>query len=471
MAISALLVGEIRTTGADDKTQSGGFVAGASGSDYSQQSAAQYSGTDLVIDGALNTKVTSATHTFDAADVGNLIAVSAGTGFTVGHYEILSVAAGAATLDRAVGTVGSTGGTFAVGGAFASPGYAFSIMIVGGQDVYIKSGTYTISSTTSNISGGRVTTTGGVAASSNAQRFIGYQTTRGDNGTKPIIRSSVNSIVMVTASVGLNYVDNIEIDGNLQTSNQGISFANTYNQAIRLKVMQCTNLALTTSGYMSIISCEFTGCTTGSAVVNVGSSGYVAITGCNIHDNTVTGILSSGPVYISFCIIETNTGASTDGVVISHGTYSVWNCTFYANGRHGLSDTQSANTDRSKLIQDCIAVSNGGWGFSAGNAIFLGMVRNCAHFGNVTGGVDTDFTYTEGTVVLTGDPFTNAAAGDFSLNNTAGAGADCRRASTIGVFPGGLSTGYMDIGAVQVGDTPAAGGGGGTSFSRMRVGH
>jgi hypothetical protein len=52
-------------------------------------------------------------------------------------------------------------------------------------------------------------------------------------------------------------------------------------------------------------------------------------------------------------------------------------------------------------------------------------------------------------VTLTGDPFVNAAGGNFALNNTVGAGADCRAAGIPGAFPGGTTTGYLDIGAVQ----------------------
>lgn len=77
-------------------------------------SATGLSGTDLVIDGTLNTKVTSATHNFTSIDVGLVLSVSAGTGFTVGSYTISSVAANAATLSSAVGTVSSTGGTWAL---------------------------------------------------------------------------------------------------------------------------------------------------------------------------------------------------------------------------------------------------------------------------------------------------------------------------------------------------------------------
>jgi hypothetical protein len=88
---------------------------------YLQVAAAKY--TDLVIDGTLNTKVTSASHNFIAEDVGAYIPIVAGTGFTTGVYRIASVASNAATLDRAVGTLSSTGGSFyfMVAKASASP--------------------------------------------------------------------------------------------------------------------------------------------------------------------------------------------------------------------------------------------------------------------------------------------------------------------------------------------------------------
>jgi len=61
-------------------------------------------------------------------------------------------------------------------------------------------------------------------------------------------------------------------------------------------------------------------------------------------------------------------------------------------------------------------------------------------------------------VTLTGDPFTNAAGNDFSLNNVAGAGAACRNAGFPGALPG-LATplGYADIGVYRHQDTSSTG--------------
>src|ERR1700736_2212184 len=116
MALPAGVVWEVRPGAGSDSACGGGFVAGASGTDRSQQNAAQFSYTDLVVDAVTNTKVTSAAHAFTSAEVGNLIQITAGAGWTTGFYQVVSVAGAIATLDRSPAAVGTTGGTGALGG-------------------------------------------------------------------------------------------------------------------------------------------------------------------------------------------------------------------------------------------------------------------------------------------------------------------------------------------------------------------
>ena len=117
MPLSASQVWEVRTTGSD--SNGGGFKAAASGTDYSQQDAAQVTYSDLVI-GTTTTQLTSAANPFTSAHVGNIVYVSGGTGFTTGRYEVTAVSAGVATMDRSVGTASSTGGIGKLGGAIAT---------------------------------------------------------------------------------------------------------------------------------------------------------------------------------------------------------------------------------------------------------------------------------------------------------------------------------------------------------------
>ena len=70
--------------------------------------------TDLVVDGTSSKKVTSAGYTFVAADVDGILAVTTGAGWTIQDYRILSVAAGAATLDRSPAAISTTGGTYSL---------------------------------------------------------------------------------------------------------------------------------------------------------------------------------------------------------------------------------------------------------------------------------------------------------------------------------------------------------------------
>jgi hypothetical protein len=74
--------------------------------------AALYSGTNLVVDGTSNTKVTSATHNFTATDVGSVVIISAGTGWTPGAYTINSVNSNAAILSASPAAVSTSGGAW-----------------------------------------------------------------------------------------------------------------------------------------------------------------------------------------------------------------------------------------------------------------------------------------------------------------------------------------------------------------------
>ena len=70
-AISLSMIFEVHQAGSNN--DAGCFKEGASGTDYSQQNAAQYTFSDLAIDAATNTKVTSASHNFVATDVGKRV--------------------------------------------------------------------------------------------------------------------------------------------------------------------------------------------------------------------------------------------------------------------------------------------------------------------------------------------------------------------------------------------------------------
>lgn len=97
----------------------------------------------------------------------------------------------------------------------------------------------------------------------------------------------------------------------------------------------------------------------------------------------------------------------------------------------------------------CLAVNNGGYGFGGTNKKDV-FIWDCSFYNNTSGSIE----YAQGiqeTISITGDPFVNAPADDYSLNNTTGAGAELRGILGIPAMPVRL-----DVGGDQHAD-PAGG--------------
>lgn len=422
MAISANTVWEVRTTGSD--SNGGGFVTGAAGTDYSQQDGSQYAFADLASSNGTNgtPSVTSASHSFAAADVGNIIRITAGSNWTTGFFQIVSVSAGAAVLDKACGSSASlTSGTYVVGGAFISPGQAGAAATITGNLVYVKSGTYTITSASTNVSGGCISATSGTT-------FTGYNSTRtrASTDTRPtlVLNAALSSATIAT---GTCLYSNIIFDGASQTTSRGINTSVSY----RCKFQNFTNAGMNGG---ACVYAEFTGCTTQNACFATAawsvaySNSVVSFTGTCINcigfSNTAVVFSMNASTAVN-CIAYGNTGATTDG--FQHGGTSA---AFYIN---------------------CIAENNGRYGFNPSNAADCILI-NCAHFNNGTAGVNSAQTMQEiNTLALSASPFVAAATQDFRLNSTASAGASCRAAGYPSTWPAVSASmlSYDDIGAAQ----------------------
>jgi hypothetical protein len=157
--------------------------------------------------------------------------------------------------------------------------------------------------------------------------------------------------------------------------------------------------------------------------------------------------------------IYNNIGAGSDGVQIT--TINItgesvifFGNTIYANGRDGVRIITGFAT---ATIVNNLLVSNGGYGIRSVTKAGWGVpVFNCNAFYNNTSGPSYIAPLGPGSVNLTGDPFVNAAAGNFALNNTAGAGAAIRSQGYIGTSPAGTTVGFLSIGAAQVAAIVAA---------------
>lgn len=422
MAINQLAVFEIRSTGND--LNGGGFVSG--GTDYSQQDAAQKEGTDLAIHATTNTDVKPTGAGVAAADVGNIIQIASGTGWTPGFYQIASIQGLYWRLDRSPSAAGNANtATYKMGGALASIGAYGLAGPVAGQQIAIKYGSYTISTASTNVSGGCYSNSACVV-------FFGYSTDRTpfNSDAKPTITvgAGVSTTVVFNTTLGA-FVMNVAVDGNNETSSRAAA-ANCYN---------CDLLNLTNGGVSGIaVKCSATGCSSvaifsgisifctayGNSIACFSSSAI----GCVAWGNTATPFLSGASAVVMNCVSALNTGATTDGFADNSTALGVAyiNCIAESNGRNGL--TLTASQRKAHLAINTATYGNAGVGVSVGSGIATGSIAASASV------------------------FVDAANQDFRLNNTANAGALLRSAGFPTLWPGCSvnMVNYLDIGAAAV---------------------
>ena len=408
MALSANTVWEVRTDGSD--TNGGGFVTGASGTDYSQQAAAQLSVSDAACTG--NTTVTSATGGFTDAMIGNIIYLSSGPSW----YQITArTDTNTITIDR--NGPNATGMTANVGGALGSPGglgLVLSTASVGvsGQTAHMKVGTYTLTSTTANISGGRLSHT-----SANFYRLIGYNATREDDGTPPVIDcaalTAFTAVTFGAAGNASSEIRNIKVDGNDNATVVGFSIGASA-LAYLCQALDCP------TGFSAASTTLVVRCYAESCATNGFSGGQY--TACRSKD---CGIGFNTPIAAIRCIA---TGGTTGFTLTFTGR--IYHCIAYGQSGDGFEMSSNA---RSASAVNCIAEGCGGYGFDAeSNQNAVGAILDCAGYNNTSGNVNnsTKVGIYLNFQALTGSPFVDAATDDFRLNNTASAGAGLRNAAT-----------------------------------------
>lgn len=424
-------------------------TGGTWGIDYSQQTSPRIAYTDMVI-GGTTTQFTSAANPVAKNLVGNHIQVVSGTGFTVGVFEVVSTSGTTATCDRSLGTAASTGGNSNLGGAFGHPG-SWSQYRVDGMIGFIKysATTYDITSSTAAINGGRV-----VYGAQN--KLIGWDTVRSvtnRDANRPTIKSTVASITMVSNVDGFARkvtLRNLILDGNSQTSNNGLSCSDTV-AAYNVCVKRCPG-----NGFTSLRDgwkCEADQCGTGFLTP-------IFVRFCTSRRNTSHGFNASGAsCSLEHCIAAGN-GGNGFTTALFYGSFS--HCTSYGNTGAGF---LGAGDDRGSYWYRCVAYGNGTYGWDTYSTQGNSWLIQCAGGANTTANVRDASVTLEDFVTLTADPFVNAAGGDFSLNNVAGGGAALRWISQG--FPGISTTHIGDLGAVQHQETA---GGGGAPMIGSRIG-
>jgi hypothetical protein len=438
--------------------------------DYSQQAAAPFAFTDMVIDGTTNTKFTSAAKPVGKNFVGNIINVTSGTGFTVQRVEVVSTSGTVATCDKSLGTLSSTGGNGNLGGALATIGQggAFKVLCPAGADVFLKYNAtpQTLTSDTANVSGGRYDDTVGGTLVTNVSWLSGYDTHRihcNSDANRPTIkaRSGSTTQTLVTFSGG-NWTgaSNLILDGDgaNTTSITGLAVTNSYGHLFRVHVQNTEAYGLKLNPglncYYQLTACSATNCS-GTAGISLGSgcSAYAL----EVYNNLTHGVLVEGDnVVIGRSVARGNTttgavggGGNVDGFGIVESTYSGWvtfDCVSRDNGRAGYNwgDTIARRT---RSI-NCLAYGNGGEGWRTASVIDSPALINCAGGSNTSGNYNAaNLPNVIGFINLTADPHTTAT--NLAPNNTAGGGAALQLAGWPTTYPAGLTANGVDVGGVQ----------------------
>jgi len=387
MALSAAIVWEVRTTGSQNN--GGGFKTGATGTDYSQQAAAQYALNPVTSGGASAVMINA---NAAAVMVGNVCRVVSGTNATAGWYEIISVNVGVdITVDRNWCTGVCNDGVVNVGGAFKIGGSLdneFSKAVVAGNTIYIPTGTYTLGEAWGASTAGTVTA---------PISWIGYKTTRNDicaGDDRPYFVCGTNNFLFGTWNIIKNIRGTSADDTGLRIGDNGYTFNCKF-----INTGGANYQAFSFSGYTRALACE--GMSANGFAFNgeAGNHFYA----CYAHDSNCGFQLQSHNSYIGCSIVDN----CAFGVLIGGASYlieminnTIYDCTT------GISATSCNNSNFvNNIITDCVTGAN--WTTASPNNFWD---YNC--WNNTTDVVNV----TKGPHCITDDPrLRDPANGDFRL--------------------------------------------------------
>lgn len=293
------------------------------------------------------------------------------------------------------------------GTAFASPGKAAATAGVD-DTIYIKDGTYTLTSAVENADGGPPN----FPARSLVQ---GYQVTPDDLGARPVISAGAITPVsgnLITLGVsGFNNVTtrirSIEADANNQGV-IGINVSGNYNMtAIGCLARNATIGFLGSGGKNRAIGCT---------AINNSSHGFsgVASTYCLSRDNGGDGFFRCGGLFANVAIGNTGygfeLGTGSNNPMLAH-------CIAMNNGLSGFRHKYDI-----LMIVNCIALGSGHYGFSTDNSNGNPSLTACASYNNTSGRRNGGGAMDLQPITLTADPFVDSTNDVFSLNTDPGGG-------------------------------------------------
>jgi len=422
-ALTAGTVWEYQTTA--DANNGGGFYDRIPGTsvDYSQQTAAQLSLTDLAMNFG-GTTLTSATGGFTAAMAGNIIYIASGTNFTAGFYEIIvRTDTNTVTLDRdATDGHNASAGVGKVGGALDVPVDADFETFKTGDTIYIKAGTYTL--------------TGNISVGASIPKIYGYSTTRGDAPT------STNRPTIACGSYSFSYTQPVRFGYLIFTGEAASVLTSSGSRFDWVKVTNSSTTADRNAFYIpassngfSLFYCEGIS-TLGEAVQALDTCRCFC---CYLHDSN-NGFYSTSNGFFYNCLIAKCTTAGITNAGSTKAANSIIGCTIYGNETPAGTGVTLGETETYNIFVNNIIY---GWTLGATQTTaevvtnvwdYNDFYNNTTDRTNVTAGVN-DMAINPG--------FVDAANGNFQI------GSALRAKGYPGTFPGDLTTGYMSPGAVQ----------------------
>ena len=400
--------------------------------DYSQKASAFKNYSDLVL--LTTTSLTSAGNTFYPSMIGNSIRIMSGSGFTAGLYVISSMIGVTATIDRAAGTQGSTGGTGLLGGALAD----LPTALIGSTAISDKTTIYVKADDTYNWNSDTF-----IPGSGCYQNIVGYGTYRYDQSRVTV---SIGASSTFIKNASFMKIFNFVFDGGGNANSIAIN-----NNNFGGNIYNCH--------FKNLTGClNFTGTLMKGLVQNCTN-----IRIPNIHDTVLTGCTAIGNTCFfnaSFedCLIYNNSASQDLISVLSSLNRNIYNNTFYNNTAPKLINLINTDSRVTTIFTfNNIFSGNSGTVFNVSSgyhAYAYDIVTNAFYNNGDIGSeppntLGSHINFVENEIILTGNPFINAASADFRLNNISGAGASCRNNGLMPLNPLLNISNYMNIGAVQ----------------------
>lgn len=283
----------------------------------------------------------------------------------------------------------------------------------------------------------------------------GYTTSPGDGGKWTIDggTSGASFRLLNMSGTKMSVRDVVGQNNGATGSATGIRISGVGSEGLRIVVTAVRGNGIELASANSRIeSCEAFACNQSNTNLASGINLVGTALRCLSHNNTGSNnrgfvIDGSGATLIN-CIADSN---ANDGIFAESSYVMLVNCVCYGNGGDGL----EINTGGA-IVENCIFESNSAYGVNnAGGVASAFRLQSNAFYSNTSGQTTgLNASLISGSITLTGSAFTDAANGNFGLNNTASDGAACHNAG-IGTFTqdsgsySATTVGYPDIGAAQ----------------------